>query len=1124
MTDQFIHLNVHSEYSFSDSTIRISRLIQKCSDLGQGAIALTDNTNIFGAVRFFKQAKKHNIFPILGADIRCSLTTTRVVALTLLCKNQAGYLNLCTLLTSAFSHESNELYGLVTLENLTNNRENLICINNDLSTKSLKSNEHHKQLLSIFKEDYFLAFSPINNTLQTIHHQNLYEVSNNLSIPLIATNNVKFLNKEDYPSHGVRVCIQKSLQYNNYLKNPLYHSDQYLKSTEEMKEIYTHFPEALSNAISVAKLCNLSITEEKNAQIPYLSDSPESIDPEKKLKDMANHALSTYLKKYNTLDKAEYQKRLDYELSIINNFGFAGYFLVVHEFIHWSKQNGIMVGPGRGSGVSSLVAFAIGITMLDPISNQLLFERFLNPDRKSLPDFDVDFCVKNRDKVINHLFDRYGIDSTAQIITFGTLAAKAALRDVGRALGYPYNLVDRITKMVPNELEITLEEAKNTSSDFNEAVSHTTEGKQLYKYAVKLEGLIRNISRHAGGVVVAPKKMTHYTALYYDRKVPHAVTHFDKKDLEFKGLIKFDILGISMLSTIDHTLKLIYKRTAKKINIETIDLGDSNVYQLLRKGLTLGVFQLEGVNMSYYLIKLAPNKFEDLIALNALHRPGPLKSGMVDDYIDRKNGHKSITYLHPSLEQYFGSTYGVIVYQEQVLRLAKDLASLSQGESEQFRVAITKKDEALLNQLKKKFLENITKKINSKSKALKIYQDIEKFTGYSFNRSHSAAYALLSYQTAWLKTHYRIEFISSYLTIEMESIDKIAKIIRNPEIADIQFLPPSINHSDFEFNIISQNKVRYGLGAVKGVGSAACHEIVEQRQKEGDYQSFTDFINRVNLTTVNKRAIESLIYAGAFDEFGYIRKMLIENLQEYLRKGARNQEDKILGQQSLLQPQTNIDLDSNLKAGREFDVDTLAKEENSVYGYYFSIHPTTKYEKITALLNINKFSSDHGVVEVTNDKYYLGLIYDLFSFSTFRGEKYKVKIEDDSCNLEATATRDIFGDHHPNELLNRPLLFLFHNDSYSSKQQYLISKIYTLQKYLHRFNSIECHIDPNDELFDKKIANLKYLVKSHSKGPTKILLKIDTPSNRYTFEINKSVELNIDLLDQFSKLNPRLCK
>lgn len=1115
MSQQFIHLNVHSEYSIADSTIKINDLIKRCSQLQLGAVALTDSMNIFGAIKFFKHSRKKGIFPILGSDVRLKIGDKRIVNMTLLCKNLRGYNALCSLLTSAYICDGDD-YGIVAFDAFNEVSDNLVCVYNDQHDIQYDREKDFSTLTTHLGDSLFVGFPPIENSLDTNYHYNLFQLSEKHSLPLVALNNVRFLQESDYQSHGVKICIQHSKQFREYQKNPTYHQSSYLKSNEEMRELYSSFPECITNAIMISRLCNLSVLEEKNAQMPVLQIE-NNIPAEEYLLQSAQKGLQDYIAQHPELDTALYEQRLEYELSIINKFGFAGYFLIVQEFIIWAKENQITTGPGRGSGVGSLVAFCIGITMLDPIHHQLLFERFLNPERRSLPDFDIDFCMKKRDQVIEHLFHNYGKEATAQIITFGTMAAKGVFRDVGRVLGYAYNFVDRIACLIPFELNITLKEAKNKSLDFANSINQSTEAETIYNYALQLEGLVRNTGRHAGGVVVAPKAITHYTSLYRDPRVQHSVTHFDKKDLEYIGLIKFDILGISMLTTIDATLKSIKDNHTIAIELDSIPLDDIRVYTMLCEGKSLGVFQLEGKGITQTLKKLQPSTFDDLIALNALYRPGPLKSGMVDDYIDRKNNIQETIYLHPSLEEFFSSTYGVIVYQEQVLRLAKELASFSQGESEQLRVAITKKQDKLLSQLKPKFINNVANKINSRNKAEQIYNDIYEFTAYSFNRSHSAAYALLSYQTAWLKTHYRLEFIASYLTIEMGDLDKLAMIITSDELNDVNFVPPDINRSNYEFSILSEDTIMYSFGALKGVGEHVCKQIVEERDKNGAFIGFVDFIDRVNGSNVNQRAIESLIHAGCFDSLGYDRKTLINKISDYL-KNSISQRQFNPGQQSFFSENFTTYSEKDLKQESPYSIKDKSQDEFNVYGFYFITHPLHEYSELQKTLDLLTFQNFQNN---NSRQQYLCIINEISTFNSGRGERYRMTIDDGNGRLELTAPRSVFADHIPNELVNQPMVMQLYVDTRRGKTWIQVNKALLLDEYIHAIKDIQLFINYHPSSFTDNLEELSQTVSLLKNGRTLLTVQVDDAIKRYHFKISKSVEVTPDLLQSLHAFEPK---
>ncbi|MDI9347207.1 MAG: DNA polymerase III subunit alpha [Methylacidiphilales bacterium] len=1143
----FAHLNVHSEYTKSDGIIKIGTLIKRAKELHQGAVALTDTMNLFGSVQFCKISKEQGIYPIIGCDLICKGIKEKTFCITALVMNRDGYQNLCSLLTNAYTRSDN-LYKQIPIEDLLDNHSGLFLIYNPLadpfsiniSPQAIYldiDSDDISRITSIVGDNMSIGFPPLNASCSTYIHSQLASLAKINSLPLVAVNNVRFIDRESYLTHEIKVCIQSSQRLNDYLINPLFRDEQFVLSENEATLIYKKYPEVLNNICRVIARCNFTIYENTNAQLPT-AVSVKKDDMKQQLINLANNELEKYLNKYQELAIEDYQSRLQYELSIINNFGFEGYFLIVQEFIDWARKNNIMVGPGRGSGVGSLVAFCLKLTKIDPIKYNLLFERFLNPDRKSLPDFDIDFCQEDRDKVIQHLLDVYGTVQTSQIITFGTMAAKAVIRDVGRVLGLSYGYVDSIAKLIPNELEITLGDAKSKSVEFNTLITSSEETNKLFEYSTQLEGQIRNISKHAGGVVISPQPIVNYTALYRDEKSKLTVTHLDKNDLEYIGLIKFDLLAISMLTTIKKTIVSVRQRLGKNIEIDEIPLDDPRVYDELCSGKTLGVFQLEGKSITTKLKQLQPSKFEEIIAILALYRPGPLDAGMVDLYIDRKHGRQTVTYEHPALEPILKTTFGVIVYQEQVLQIAKVLANFTPGESELLRNAITKKKSELLVHLKNKFINQIALTVNKIEIAERIYQDIDKFTGYSFNKSHSTAYALVAYQGAWLKTYYPIDYLASYLDNESKKIESFVELMHQDEIQRLTFLPPSVNKSINGFAIIDSTTLQYSFKALKGMGDLAGEAIIEERNKHGEFTSFTNFIKRVPLKIVNKRSIEALIHSGAFDEFNNKRKALSDKLSEYIQYGATSQHQIAIKQNSLFDTSLqNEHLEEGLELQNcsEYSLHELAENEKNTFGYYFKTHPLQEYTIVKnnfsfiTLTQIDSQNDEQGLSALV-------LILDMQSISfkdnkkniqsTQKGKnetKHKVflSIEDDTGRREYRASLNTLL-NPMSDYINKIAVVTFTKSSYDfyNKQNYessLTSKknvknVELFEHWVRRLKSITFMSEITNTSAVDRIQKIESFLLPVSEGAMAINLILDLGTDIVTVQYKKKIRLTPILL------------
>jgi len=959
----FVHLHVHSQYSLLDGAIRFEEAFNLAKKYRMNALALTDHGNMFGAVEFYQMAIRHGIKPIVGCEVYVSPGSrfekkTGVgegnYHLTLLVKNETGYFNLLKLVSLA--HLEGFYYKpRVDKALLSQYNEGLIalsgCLKGEVAShagrgdlkKALQTAEDYRRIFNDRRFFIEIQNNGVENQLQV--NERLLEVAHQLSLPVVATNDCHYLHRKDAKAQEVLLCIQtgKTLQDSDRMR---FSSDEfYFKSPQEMADLFQNIPEAIGHSIEIAEQCNLEMRfDEKH--IPRIAvptgETPESY-LEKLSRDGLERRLSRYQGEKTFKDRsARYKARLEEELKIIKSMGYPGYFLIVYDFIRYAKSRAIPVGPGRGSAAGSLVAYALNITDLDPIEYDLIFERFLNPGRKSsMPDVDVDFCMEGRDEVIQYVSEKYGKENVAQIITFGKMQAKAVVRDVGRVLGIPYAEVDRIAKLIPNKIDITLAQAVQQEAGLREAIAKDTRIASLFEIAESLEGLARHASTHAAGVVIANKPLMEYLPLQRGQN-SEVITQYAMKQVEAIGLVKFDFLGLKTLTVLDQTIHLIQKNRGLSVQLSEIPLDDSEVYALLGAGSNMGIFQLESSGMRDLLTKLKPQSFKDIIALVALYRPGPLDSGMVGEFIKRKHGQESIQYELPSLEEILRDTYGVIVYQEQVMRIASALANFSLEDADNLRRAMSKKDALEMERQKEKFMEGTKKTRIPSRKAEKIFEQMETFGRYGFNKSHSTAYALLAYQTAYLKTHYPIEFMAALLTSEAQNADKIVKYISECREMGIEILPPDINESFKHFAVIG-NQIRFGLTAVKNVGDAAIDITLAEREGNGKFQSLYDFCHRVDLRKVNRRVIESLVKCGSFDFSKAHRSQMLTVLGELLEQSQRTQKKKGEPQLSML-----IDHSKALKEDYpdmdEFPENQLVAFEKETIGFYISRHPLSRYE------------------------------------------------------------------------------------------------------------------------------------------------------------------------------------
>jgi len=962
----FVHLHLHSQYSLLDGAIRFEELFKLAKTYGMDSLALTDHGNMFGVIEFYQTAIKHGIKPIVGCEVyvapgsRFEKKAVEGVEgayhLTLLVKNRIGYFNLIKLVSFAYLEG---FYYKPRVDKILLNQyhEGLIalsgCMKGEIAVhadrgemkRALQSAEEYSKIFD--QRRFFIEIQNNGVENQLLLNNRLLEIGHQLSLPIVATNDCHYLHRGDVRAHEVLLCIQtgKSLHDSDRMK---FSSDQfYFKSPQEMSDLFRNTPEAITHTLEIAEQCNLELRfEEKH--IPKISVPPgESLDSylDKLSREGLERRLALHQGEKDFEERSlRYRKRLADELKIIKSMGYSGYFLIVEDFIHFARQRRIPVGPGRGSAAGSLVAYALNITDLDPIEYDLIFERFLNPGRKSsMPDVDVDFCMEGRDEVIQYVADKYGKENVAQIITFGKMQARAVLRDVGRVMDIPYAEVDRVAKLIPSTpLNITLEEALKQEPQLKELIKKDSKIESLFNIAKSLEGLTRHASTHAAGVVISNKSLMEYLPLYRGQN-GEVMTQYPMKEVETIGLVKFDFLGLKTLTVINHTVQLIEKEKGIKIELSQIPLDDSETFALLGSGSTLGIFQLESSGMRELLIKLKPESFREIIALVALYRPGPLKSGMVEDFIKRKQGQGQIRYELPELKEILKDTYGVIVYQEQVMRVASSLANFSLEDADILRRAMSKKDPKEMEMQKDKFLEGARKKRIHLTKAERIFDLMFKFAGYGFNKSHSAAYALIAYQTAFLKAHYPIEFMAASLTSEVQNADKILKYISECREMSIDILPPDINESYKHFTVVG-NKIRFGLAAVKNVGEAAIDAILTEREERGKFQTLFDFCKRVDLRKVNRRVIESLIKCGAFDFFKVYRSQMLALLEDILEHSQSVQKKMAEAQLNMLTPILK-ETEESFPEIEEFPESQLITFEKETIGFYISRHPLSRYQE-----------------------------------------------------------------------------------------------------------------------------------------------------------------------------------
>jgi DNA polymerase-3 subunit alpha len=952
----FVHLHTHSQYSLLDGACKLDPLIDRAKEFKMPALAITDHGNLFGAAEFYKKATNAGIKPIIGieayvaAGSRFDKTPSSKYPdggfhLVILAKNQTGYKNLIKLSSAGFL-EGFYHRPRIDKELLREHSEGLIalsaCLKGEVNWYLLKGEPDQalmaaSELNEIFGEgNFYLEMQNHGLEKEELLQPMIYTIHRETSIPLVATNDCHYLRREDWEAHDALLCIQTSRLVSD--KDRMrYPTDQiYFKSPQEMTEVFRDYPQAIENTIRIAEECNLEI-EMGRLHLPYFPIPPDFKDSDSYLKHLAEEGLEERYEK----SPEETKKRLEYELSVIKQMGYAGYFLIVKDFIDFARSAQVPVGPGRGSAAGSLVSYCLKITSIDPIKYSLLFERFLNPERISMPDIDIDFSDRGREKIIDYVVNKYNKENVCQIITFGTMAARGVVRDVGRVLGMPYSEVDRIAKMVPLAINITLEQALVKNPDLKKLYDQDTRIKRLIDLSQTLEGLTRHASTHAAGVVIAPSSLTDYVPLFKGSK-NEITTQYDMKMVEAIGLLKMDFLGLRTLTVIQDCLKMVEENHGKKIDIDAIDLSDKKVYRLFARGDTVGIFQFESGGMRDYLRKLKPENLTDLTVMNALYRPGPLDSGMIDIYIARKNGKQEVNYDHPKMEKILKDTYGVIVFQEQVLQIANALAGYSMGKADILRKAMGKKQAELMAEQKKEFLEGCRRQKVEDKVANAVFDQIETFARYGFNKAHSTGYAYIAYQCAYLKTHFPLEFMAAYMTSEMDSSDRIYVMMEECRRIKIAVLPPDVNESDKGF-IVGDKKIRCGLLAVKNVGEGAVEAIIEAREKGGSFGSFSDFVSRVNLKSLNRRTVESLIAAGALDSLPGNRAQKTGSIDEMLEYGQRVQATAQTGDLFLSLGAEVTRKEPPLRDEIDWSISKKLAGEKDMLGFYVSGHPLDRF-------------------------------------------------------------------------------------------------------------------------------------------------------------------------------------
>ena len=959
----FVHLHVHTQYSLLDGACLLPNLIKMAADFRMPALAITDHGNMFGAIDFYQTCIDAGVKPVIGCEVyiapgsrfdkTASISKEKSHHFTLLAKDESGYKNLMKLVSIGYMEgfyykpridkESLAKYskGLIGLSGCLKGQVERCLLAGDLEN-AVKMGSEFKDILG--EGNFYIEIMDNSLPEQKKISRNIVEVARRIGVGLVATNDVHYLKKQDAYAHEALLCIQTQTTLDDPNRMKLQTDEFYFKSPDEMKALFADLPEAITNTVDIGNRCNVEL-DFKKTFLPHYKP-PDNLPRDKYLELLVTEGL---LKRYKNIDE-KLKQRMDMELSVINKSGYASYFLIAWDFVSYAKKNGIPVGPGRGSAAGSVVSYALGITDIDPLRYDLIFERFLNPDRVSLPDIDIDFCYERRGEVIDYVINKYGKDNVAQIITFGTMQARAVVRDVARAMNMPYADAGRIAKLIPAELEMTLEKALEAEPELEKLYKTNSQIRQLIDTSKVLEGLSRHASTHAAGVVISDKPLSEHIPLYKASDDVQVTTGYPMGSLEKIGLLKMDFLGLRTLTVISEAVKLIKKTRGVDVDIDNIAIDDKKTFELFAKAETFGVFQLESSGMRDLLKKLCPTTFEDIIALLALYRPGPIGSGMLDDFIKRKHGHVQITYDHPALEPILKETYGVVVYQEQVMRIASALAGFSMSQADSLRRGMAKKHPEVMEKMRVNFIEGAVKNGVNKRIAEKVFGFIEYFAGYGFNKSHSNAYAMISYRTAYLKANFPIEFMTALLTSERANTDKVVIYKEETERMGINVLPPDVNESEMKFTVVGEN-IRFGLSAVKNVGEGAIESILAAREKLGKFTSLYNFCENIDSRLVNKKVLESLIKCGAFDCFKLYRSQLLVILDKAMEMAGNLQKDRSNGQLSFFDnlgdSRTELKNDfKDIPDIKEWPESQLLSFEKQMLGFYVTGHPLAKYEKI----------------------------------------------------------------------------------------------------------------------------------------------------------------------------------
>jgi DNA polymerase-3 subunit alpha len=1136
MSTNFVHLRIHTEFSLVDGIVRIKPLVKKLAEYRMPAAAVTEQSNLFSLVKFYKAAQGAGIKPLIGSDVWLFNPDEPATPyrLTLLARNKTGYVTLTELISQGYQHGQHQGIPMLNKQWLVENHQGLIVLSGamdgDIGRALLADNQQLARenavfWQTLFPDCFYLELQRVGKLNQERYIHLAVELAIELNLPVVATNDVRFISKHDFDAHEVRVCIHQGRVLDDSRRPRDYTDQQYLRSSEEMAELFADIPEALANSVEIAKRCNVELTLGEN----YLPDFPvpPGMTLDETFKQASREGLEQRFKHYPPigsgsfeLNRQIYDQRLEIELDVICQMGFPGYFMIVADFIQWAKNNDIPVGPGRGSGAGSLVAYALSITDLDPIEFDLLFERFLNPERVSMPDFDIDFCMDRRDEVIEYVAQHYGRDHVSQIITYGSMAAKAVIRDVGRVMGFPYGFVDRLAKLIPFEIGMTLEKALEDSPDLKAAYENEEEVRPLIDMARSLEGISRNAGKHAGGVVISPSKLTDFAPLYCEQGGGNLVTQFDKDDVEAVGLVKFDFLGLRTLTIIDWALKTINHRRQLQgldaIDISQIPRDDADSYELLKKAQTTAVFQLESRGMKELIKKLKPDCFDDIIALVALFRPGPLESGMVDDYINVKHGAKA-EYAHPLLEPILKPTNGVILYQEQVMQIARDMACYTLGGADMLRRAMGKKKPEEMAKQREIFTEGAVNNQIDEGVATYIFDLMEKFAGYGFNKSHSAAYALVAYQTAWLKAHFPAAFMAAVMSSDMDNTDKVVVLIDECREMKLQICPPDLNLSNYRFTVNDHQQIVYGMGAIKGVGESAIEELLNERERNGLFIGLYDLCKRVDLRKVNRRVLEALIKAGALDSIAPNRAAHLAELSTALRvaeqhgKMAQTGQNDLFGLGGATDTSDDDEADAYTAIVEAWSEKDRLEAEKQTLGLFLTGHPIAEYLPELKHITHGTLGSLQADAERSKGRMearVAGLVVDIRTRQTKQGKTMGFAVLDDSsARLEIATFSNVYDKYR--DLIGKDKILIAEGalavDDFTGNLRLTTEKLYSMEQAREAFArgiTLECH-NPQGEMLLEFVERLQSLLSPYCGGQCPIYIEYVTDQARASLQLGE---------------------